>query len=104
MTYDQLTNREYAYFHIRGSGRHELITKAIGVEPQDAYSDTDLNPKNGKPFGVTKWRLNSGLDDTEPLRIDSLKALPNDYGCLIRMLPNRGVSPWKCKQKQNWSK
>ncbi len=32
-------------------------------------------------------------------RIDSTKALPNDCGCLIRMLPNRGVSPWKCKQK-----
>ena len=34
----------------------------------------------------------------------SLKALPNDCDCLIRMLPNRGVSPWKCKQRPSWSK
>ena len=36
-------------------------------------------------------------------RIDSLKALPNDCGCLIRMLPKLGVSTWKCKLKPSWS-
>ena len=38
------------------------------------------------------------------VRIDSTFALPNDCGCLIAMLPNRGVQKWKCEQKRRHSR
>jgi hypothetical protein len=37
------------------------------------------------------------------VRIDSTFALPNDCGCLVPMLPNRGVQKWKCEQKPSSS-
>lgn len=67
MTYDQLTNREFAYFCVRGIGQHEVITNIIGMNPHEAYSDDDVNPRTAKPWGCMLWRLNSGLDDKEPL-------------------------------------
>lgn len=97
MTYDQLTNREFAYFAVRGSGRHELITELVGLEPTEAYSDDDINPKSGKPFGRMLWRLNSGLDDKETFerhiaylllwlnRVPgAIKRLSNDYQLILQ--------------------
>jgi hypothetical protein len=97
MTYEQLTNREFAYFCVHGTGRHEAVTELIGVKPHEAYSADDINPRTNKPFGAMTWRLNSGCNDREPLaqhveslllwlnrRPDAIKRLSEDHDlCLV---------------------
>jgi hypothetical protein len=67
MTLEQLTNREYAYLNVRGVGRHETVTELVGRAPSEAHSEDEINPATGKAYGAMSWRLNSGLDDKQPL-------------------------------------
>ncbi|MEW5837301.1 MAG: DUF4279 domain-containing protein [Pseudomonadota bacterium] len=67
MTSSPLTTREYAYFHISGSGTHEHVTAVLGISPSEAWNVGDTKPQNGKPCKFMSWRLSSGLDDTQPL-------------------------------------
>lgn len=74
MTVPPLTTREYAYLHITGTGTHENVTEVLGIQPSEAWNIGDTNNRNGKPRKFMSWRLNSGLDDTQPLEhhIESL--------------------------------
>lgn len=67
MTSPPLTNREYAYLNITGSGSHEQVTEIIGLRPSEAWNVGDINPRNGKPRNFMSWRLSSGLEDTQTL-------------------------------------
>ncbi len=62
-----LTNREYAYFRITGKGSHSKITKVLGLEPTNKWSEGDINPRNKFPRKFMNWNLESGLDDTHPI-------------------------------------
>lgn len=88
MTLDQMTNREFAYFSVRGGGSCDVITKAIGCDPSQAYSEGDPDLKTGKPRGFTHWRLNSGLDDTEVLErhIDAIILWLNRFPGAVKRL------------------
>ncbi len=61
-----LTNREYAYLRVIGSGCHTKITDALGMEPTNSWSEGDIGP-NKRPRKETSWQLESGLDDTNPV-------------------------------------
>ena len=76
MTSPPLTDREYAYFRVTGSGQHEIITEILGIQPSNAWSEGDENVRTGKPREFMSWVMNSGLDDTEPMEkhISSLLA------------------------------
>ena len=69
-----LTTREYAYFCVLGPGTHQLVSEKLGFSPTDAWSEGDVNPRNGKVRQRMYWKLESGLDDKEPLErhIESL--------------------------------
>lgn len=62
-----LTNREYAYFRVSGSGSHEIISKQLGWKPSEAWSEGDIG-RNGKIYQGMCWRLDSGLDDKQTLQ------------------------------------
>ncbi len=98
MLIDQLTNREFAYFFVRGMGRHEVITEAIGVAPTEAYSEGDLNPHTGKLWGYMLWRLNSGLVDREPLEnhINAILLWLNRFPGAIRRLADEYELTLQC--------
>ncbi|MES2297044.1 MAG: DUF4279 domain-containing protein [Pseudomonadota bacterium] len=67
MTSPPLTTREYAYFHVRGPGTHEEVSKVLEMKPSEAWNAGDINPRNGKARKVMSWKLESGLDDTMAL-------------------------------------
>jgi len=67
MTSPPMTNREYAYFRVTGLGKHETITKILGFEPSEAWSEGDENPRTGKQREFMSWVMKSGHDDTEPM-------------------------------------
>lgn len=69
-----LTNREYAYLRIIGKGDHKIITDTLGIEPTNAWNEGDDNPRNNRPRKFTSWQLESGLDDTNPVK-DHLEKL-----------------------------
>ncbi|MGH8613724.1 MAG: DUF4279 domain-containing protein [Gammaproteobacteria bacterium] len=69
-----LTDREYAYLRIAGKGDHKVITDTLGIEPTNAWNEGDINPRNNKPRKFTSWQLESGLDDTHPIK-DHLETL-----------------------------
>lgn len=84
--------RQYAYFLVTGCGIPDPVTDAVGVRPSECHSDSDLNPRTGHPWGVMKWRLNSGESDNASVQqhVDSLllwlnrkpaavKSLSDDY-------------------------
>jgi hypothetical protein len=92
MTSPPLTAREYAYFHVSGSGTHEQVSTMLGLEPSEAWNIGDINPRNDQPRRFMSWRLSSGLDDTKPLKqhiknlflylaskADAIRALWVDY-------------------------
>ena len=62
-----LTNREYAYFRVTGKGDHDKVSKILGLEPTNEWSEGDINPRNSKPREFMCWNYESGLDDTHPL-------------------------------------
>ena len=64
------TPREYAYLSAEGAADPETITQALGIEPDRIYSLGDPIPnKRGATLYRRRshWRLNSRLDDTEPM-------------------------------------
>jgi len=52
--------RQYAYFQVTGCGDPEMVTTAVGVDPSKCHSSTEINPRTKCPWGVMKWRLDSG--------------------------------------------
>ena len=62
-----LTNREYAYFTVRGKGSHLFVSKKLGVESTNEWSEGDINPHNNRSRRFMAWNLESGLDDTHPI-------------------------------------
>ena len=69
MTSPPVTNREYAYFEARGAEDPARVTALLGMEPDSGWH-------LGDPFEVgcrtlrrrgSRWRLDSGLDDTQAL-------------------------------------
>jgi len=67
------TDREYAYLSITGYGDHKEISQALELEPSRAWNIGEDRPRGGK-YTCTKWRLDSGLKDTESMdkHIDAL--------------------------------
>lgn len=59
-----LTNREYAYLRISGKGDHLFVSKRLGLEPTNCWSEGDVNPRNNIPRKLMSWKYESGLDDT----------------------------------------
>jgi hypothetical protein len=37
-----------------------MVTTAVGVDPSKCHSSTEINPRTKCPWGVMKWRLDSG--------------------------------------------
>lgn len=62
-----LTDREYAYFKITGEGDCSVISKTLGISSTNEWSEGDISPRNGRPYKFMSWKLESGLDDTNPL-------------------------------------
>ena len=61
--------RQYAYLSITGYGPSDDITKILKITPSDEWSEGDPwkdKLPNEKRF-FTRWRLNSGLKETEGL-------------------------------------
>src|SRR5262245_59029701 len=87
-----LTRREYAYFSVTGDGSPDNITKVLG-EPSQSWGVGDPGPSGPRKF--MRWKLESGLDDTEPLEkhIDSLLAVlgPKSIG-LQRLMPRYNLT------------
>ena len=83
-----LTVREYAYVSITGPGTHDAITAALGLKPTQAWNAGDTNPRSGKPLQRMQWRLESGLDDRQPLRehIDALLGILGTRAASLRSL------------------
>ncbi|WP_158969222.1 DUF4279 domain-containing protein [Chachezhania sediminis] len=69
-------DRQYAYFRVTGLFDPADVTKAIGIEPTEAWAVDDKYSRNGRSFSrhSSKWTLGSGLDDTRLLD-DHLEAL-----------------------------
>jgi hypothetical protein len=82
------TNREYAYFRAVGIFDPADITKAIGLEPTECWSLGDEFVRRGHTLTRrgSCWKLDSGLDDTNPLgqHVDALlrKLTPRRAGVL----------------------
>ena len=68
-----MTDREHAYFSVSGPGRHQEITRKLGLQPSAAWNAGELNGR-GQPRHEMTWRLDSGLEESEPLErhIDNL--------------------------------
>lgn len=66
--------RQYAYFQVTGCGNPNPVTDAVGVQPTECHSDSELNPRTRRPWGVMKWRLDSGDSHHAPVQqhVDSL--------------------------------
>ena len=62
-----LTNREYAYFTVRGTGSHLFVSSKLGVESTNEWSEGDIDSRNNRPRRFMAWNLESGLDDTHPI-------------------------------------
>ncbi len=62
-----ITNREFAYFYISGSGRHESISDLLGLAPTQAWNVGDAIGETSRTRETMRWRLDSGLDDKNPL-------------------------------------
>ena len=90
--------RQYAYFQVTGCGITDPVTEAVGVSPSDCHSDADVNPRTGKPWGVMKWRLDSGESHDAPVQrhVDALllwlnrrpaavKSLADDYDLTLHI-------------------
>jgi len=87
MTSPPLTNREYAYFHVTGPGRHEIITEKLGISASESWAEGDPRPRGGT-YQFMRWCLSSGLDDKEPLdqHIEALLAILTTRSQVLREL------------------
>lgn len=63
-----LTNREYAYFSVKGNGDSQFVTSVLKIEPTNQWSQGEINPRNNRPRKFMGWNLKSGLDDTHPIK------------------------------------
>ncbi|MBI5589043.1 MAG: DUF4279 domain-containing protein [Deltaproteobacteria bacterium] len=61
------TDREYAYLSIGGYGDHKIVSETLGLKPSDAWNIGEKKRKGSGTYPATKWRYDSGLDDTEKL-------------------------------------
>jgi Domain of unknown function (DUF4279) len=66
--------RQHAYFQVTGCGDPEVVTKAVGIDPSRCHSSTEINPETKCPWGVMKWRLDSGEPDDASVQrhVDSI--------------------------------
>ena len=96
MTSPPLTIREYAYFSVTGSGKHELVTKRLGIEPSEAWNKGDKHPQSGRVGRFMRWVRSSGIDDKAPiqqhienlllflfLKEEEIRELATDYELVI---------------------
>ena len=98
MPLDPQTYRQYAYLSIRGKGPSKKISDALGIEPDEEWSEGDAWQAEGphKQRWFTNWKLNSGVLDTEDLNVHveailrrvrsrelMLQALTGDYDVRI---------------------
>lgn len=90
--------RQYAYFQVTGCGTPDSVTEAVGVQPSECHSDAEVNPRTGQPWGIMKWRLDSGKSHNAPVQqhVDSLllwlnrrptavKSLADDYDLTLQI-------------------
>lgn len=70
------TDREYAYFHAHGSEDARAISGILGLEPDKVWNVGDTFEVQGRKHfrRSSKWRLDSGLTDQDPLT-DHVEAL-----------------------------
>ena len=64
---EPLTNREYAYLFVSGGKNHESVSSALALAPSEAWNVGDTDPRRGRARKNVGWRLDSGLDDKQPL-------------------------------------
>ncbi|MDJ0612814.1 MAG: DUF4279 domain-containing protein [Rhizobiaceae bacterium] len=71
MSLEPQTYRQYAYLGIQGKGPSTLITEALGIEPDEEWSEGDIWQAKGphKKRWFTNWKLNSGVLETEDLNV-----------------------------------
>ncbi|MBP1873871.1 hypothetical protein LPJGGPFB_02901 [Ensifer adhaerens] len=64
-----VADREYAYFCAVGAFDPTDITNAIGLDPSESWATGEGFFARGHAFrrAQSRWKLNSGLDDTHPL-------------------------------------
>jgi hypothetical protein len=80
--------RQYAYFQVTGCGDPDVITKAVGIDPSECHSSTEINPKTRCSWGIMKWRLDSGESDDASVQqhVDSILLWLNRRPSAIREL------------------
>jgi hypothetical protein len=91
-----VTDREYAYFQVSGAGQHETITERLGIKPSQAWNSGDAVGQTSRKRSMMMWRIDSGLDDRQPLaahiealllilvpREEQLRQLSPDYDIAI---------------------
>lgn len=84
------TNREYAYISITGYGDHREVSKTLGLEPSEAWNIGEKRRKGVGTHAATKWRYDSGLDDTEEMEkhVDVLLVLlETRHNALLNLYP-----------------
>ncbi|MBO9468445.1 DUF4279 domain-containing protein [Tropicibacter sp. R15_0] len=69
MPLEPQTDRQYAYLSIIGTGPSSRITEILGLQPDDEWSEGDVEVRQGreKIRHFTNWKRSSGLRDTEDL-------------------------------------
>ncbi len=101
MPLEPQTYRQYAYLGIQGKGPSNQITNALGIEPDEEWSEGDAWQTKGphKKRWFTNWKLNSGVLETEDLNthVDAilrrlrtrelaLQSLTGDYDVRVVMV------------------
>ena len=101
MPRDPETDRQYAYFRVTGSGPSSRITKILGMDPDQEWSEGDewsgKGPHRKRHF--TSWVRNSGQPDTAELNThvraiinqfrlngDAVRRLHSDYEVKVVMV------------------
>jgi hypothetical protein len=85
---DPLTNREYAYVFISGAENYTNISTTLELKPSEAWNVGDVDPRSGRVRKNVGWRLDSGLDDKQPLaeHIQALLAILGTRREALRLL------------------
>lgn len=101
MPLEPQTYRQYAYLGIRGKGPSSQITNALGIDPDEEWSEGDDWQTKGphKKRSFTNWKLNSGVLETDDLNthVDAilgrlrtrelaLQSLTGDYDVRVVMV------------------
>jgi len=86
MPLEPQTYRQYAYLGIQGKGPSQKISDALGLEPDEEYSEGDdwRTQEPHKKRWLTNWKLNSGVLETEDLNIH--------VGAILRRLRSRELA------------